>query len=147
MKIDMIPIENTSNEVSFTPLRGLHAIILNDSGDEIVRRTMGGYKIADMMRNQGWTVEVLDWTTRWTNAELKQFIDSLPCELNMVGISNLWMKDDVVIEQIKFLKKEYPNIKIVMAIVNMLYNLFLIGYLVTVLYRAANFLNGRLILS
>lgn len=92
-----------------------NAVIFNDSGDEIVRRTMGGYKIADMMRNQGWTVEVLDWTTRWTNDEIKQFIDSLPYQLNMVGISNLWMKDDVVIEQIKFLKKEYPNIKIVMG--------------------------------
>ena len=92
-----------------------NAIIFNDSGDEIVRRTMGGYKIADMMRNQGWTVEVLDWTTRWTNNEIKQFIDSLPYQLSMVGISNLWMKDDVVIEQIKFLKKEYPNIKIVMG--------------------------------
>ena len=92
-----------------------YAVIFNESGDEIVRRTMGGYKIADMMRNQGWTVEVLDWTTRWTNDEIKQFIDSLPYQLNMVGISNLWMKDDVVIEQIKFLKKEYPNIKIVMG--------------------------------
>ena len=37
------------------------AIFFNDSGDQITRRTMGAYKIADMMRSDGWTVEVLDW--------------------------------------------------------------------------------------
>ena len=38
-----------------------NAIILNESGNEIIRRTMGAYKIADMMRTDGWTVEVIDW--------------------------------------------------------------------------------------
>jgi radical SAM superfamily enzyme YgiQ (UPF0313 family) len=92
-----------------------NAIILNDSGDEIIRRTMGAYKIADMMRTDGWTVEVIDWSTRWTNEELKQFIDSLPFEIDMVGVSNLWMQDHVIIEQISYLKSEYPNAKIVMG--------------------------------
>ena len=92
-----------------------NAIILNDSGDEIIRRTMGAYKIADMMRTDGWTVEVVDWSTRWTNEELKQFIDSLPFEIDMIGVSNLWMQDHIIIKQISFLKSQYPNVKIVMG--------------------------------
>ena len=92
-----------------------NAIILNDSGDQIIRRTMGAYKIADMMRTQGWTVEVVDWSTRWTNEELKQFIDSLPFKIHMIGVSNLWMQDHIIIRQISFLKSEYPDVKIVMG--------------------------------
>ena len=60
-----------------------NAVIFNDSGDEIVRRTMGGYKIADMMRNQGWTVEVLDWTTRWTNDAVSYTHLTLPTILRV----------------------------------------------------------------
>ena len=39
------------------------AVIFNDSGESIIRRTMGAYKIADMMRIIGWDVEVIDWLT------------------------------------------------------------------------------------
>ena len=93
----------------------MNAVILNDSGEEIIRRTMGAYKIADMMRADGWTVEVIDWSTRWSNQELKKFIDSLPYEIHMIGVSNLWMQDHVIIEQINYLKSQYPKAKIVMG--------------------------------
>jgi len=92
-----------------------YAIIFNDSGQDIVRRTMGAYKIADMMRQQDWTVEVLDWLSRWSNEEVKQFIDSLPYKLDLIAISNLWMADDMVIDKIQFLKKHYPDAKILMG--------------------------------
>ena len=51
-----------------------YAVIFNESGDDIIRRTMGAYKIADMMRSQSWTVEVIDWLSRWTDKEVKQFV-------------------------------------------------------------------------
>ncbi len=92
-----------------------NAIILNESGNEIIRRTMGAYKIADMMRTDGWTVEVIDWVSRWDNEEIKMFIDSLPYEISLIGISNLWMQDDMIIDKIKFLKQNYPKAKILMG--------------------------------
>ena len=92
-----------------------YAIIFNDSGKEIVRRTMGAYKIADMMRQQDWTVEVVDWISHWSNEEVKQFIDSLPYKLDLIAISNLWMADDMVIDKIQFVKKHYPDAKILMG--------------------------------
>ena len=48
-----------------------NAIILNESGNEIIRPTMGAYKIADMMRTDGWTVEVIDWVSVGTMKKLK----------------------------------------------------------------------------
>jgi hypothetical protein len=92
-----------------------NAIILNDSGSQMIRRTMGAYKIADMMRMEGWTVEVLDWIPQWSNEEIKKFIDSLPYDLDLIGISNLWMQDDMVCDKIAYLKENYPNAKILMG--------------------------------
>ena len=92
-----------------------NAIILNESGNEIIRRTMGAYKIADMMRTDGWTVEVIDWVSRWDNEEIKKFIDSLPYEISLIGVSNLWMQDDMIIDKINYLKKNYPQAKILMG--------------------------------
>ncbi len=92
-----------------------YAVIFNESGDDIIRRTMGAYKIADMMRSQGWTVEVIDWLSRWSNKEVKQFIDSLPYEVDLLAFGNLWMMDEMVNDKITFLKKEYPKAKILMG--------------------------------
>ena len=93
----------------------MNAVFLNESGENIVRRTMGAYKVADMMRSDGWTVEVLDWISRWSNEEIKQFVDSLPYEVDLFGISNLWMQDDMILEKIAYIKDNYPNAKILMG--------------------------------
>lgn len=91
------------------------AVIFNDSGDQIIRRTMGAYKVADMMRAMDWTVEVVDWVSNWTNDEVKSFVDSLPFKVDLFGFSNLWMHDDMVIDKISFLKETYPNSKIILG--------------------------------
>jgi hypothetical protein len=93
----------------------MNAIIFNESGNELIRRTMGGYKIADMMREDGWTIEVLDWTASWTNEEVKEFIESLPYKIDLFAFSNLWMQDLMVCDKIAFLKEHYPDIKILMG--------------------------------
>ena len=92
-----------------------YAVIFNESGDDIIRRTMGAYKIADMMRSQSWTVEVIDWLSRWTDKEVKQFVDSLPYKVDLFAFGNLWMNDEMVLNKINFLKKEYPGAKILMG--------------------------------
>ena len=92
-----------------------YAVIFNDSGMDITRRTMGAYKIADMMRPQGWTVEVIDWLSKWTDKEVKQFVDSLPYEVDLFAFGNLWMDDTMVFNKINFLKNEYPKAKVLMG--------------------------------
>ena len=52
-----------------------YAVIFNDSGHDLTRRTMGAYKVADMMRKIGWTVEVIDWIEHWSDNEVQQFVD------------------------------------------------------------------------
>ena len=83
------------------------AVIFNDSGESIIRRTMGAYKIADMMRIIGWDVEVSDWLAHWSNEEIKEFIDSLPQTPTLFAISNLWMNDEMVLKKIKFLNYNF----------------------------------------
>lgn len=92
-----------------------YAVIFNDSGESIIRRTMGAYKIADMMRSVGWTVEVIDWISRWSNKEVKEFVDSLPYTVDLFAISNLWMNDELVLDKISFLKEQYPSAKLLMG--------------------------------
>lgn len=92
-----------------------YAVIFNDSGESIIRRTMGAYKIADMMRATGWTVEVIDWLSSWSNEEIKEFVDSIPRKIDLFAISNLWMNDDLVIDKINFLKATYPEAKIMLG--------------------------------
>jgi hypothetical protein len=94
---------------------GKTAIIFNDSGESIIRRTMGAYKIADMMRAVGWTVEVIDWLSRWSDAEVKEFVDSLPYKVDLFAFSNLWMNDELVLDKIDFLKREYSDSKIILG--------------------------------
>ncbi len=86
------------------------AIIFNDSGTAITRRTMGAYKIAGMMRDLGWEVEVLDWITHWTNKQIAQFINDFG-KVDLFAFGNLWMEDEFVIDKIEFLKQNFPNAK------------------------------------
>ena len=93
----------------------MNAIIFNESGVELIRRTMGAYKIADMMRADGWNIEVIDWTAHWTNEEVKEFIESLPHKIDLFAFSNLWMQDMMVVDKVSYLKEQYPNIKVLLG--------------------------------
>ena len=84
-----------------------NAIIFNDSGQDLTRRTMGAYKVADMMRKVGWTVEVIDWVEHWSDKEVQQFVDQLPYKVTLFAFGNLWMTDTTVVNKISFLKKRH----------------------------------------
>ena len=86
------------------------AIIFNESGKAITRRTMGAYKIAGMMRDKGWHVEVLDWITHWSDSQILEFVKKFG-KVDLFAFGNLWMEDDFVIDTIKFLKQNFPNAK------------------------------------
>lgn len=86
------------------------AIIFNDSGSSVTRRTMGAYKIASMMRSKEWKVEVIDWVTKWSNEQLSTYLDKFE-KIDLFAFGNLWMDDAFVIDKIKFLKGRYSNAK------------------------------------
>lgn len=86
------------------------AIIFNDSGDSVTRRTMGAYKIASMMRSKEWKVEVVDWVTKWSNEQLSIYLDKFE-KIDLFAFGNLWMDDAFVIDKIKFLKDRYSDAK------------------------------------
>lgn len=86
------------------------AIIFNESGKAITRRTMGAYKIAGMMRDKEWHVEVLDWITHWSDSQILEFVKKFG-KVDLFAFGNLWMEDDFVIDKIKFLKQNFPNAK------------------------------------
>jgi hypothetical protein len=86
------------------------AIIFNDSGGEITRRTMGAYKIADMVRSEGWNAEVVDWVSKWSNDQLSTYLDKFE-KIDLFAFGNLWMDDKFVIDKIKFLRDRYPGTK------------------------------------
>ena len=92
-----------------------NAVIFNDSGHDLTRRTMGAYKVADMMRKLGWTVEVIDWIEHWSDNEVQQFVDQLPYKITLFAFGNLWMTDTTVVNKISFLKKTYPGTKFLLG--------------------------------
>lgn len=90
------------------------AIIFNDSGYSITRRSMGAYKIANMLRNDGWTVEVIDWLSYWDNHELLKFVEKFP-KVDLFAFGILWMTDEKVVETIDILKNHSPGSKFLLG--------------------------------
>lgn len=90
------------------------AVIFNDSGNSITRRTMGAYKIAGMMRDRGWQVEVLDWATKWSNEQILKYLERFS-NIDLFAFGNLWMEDTFVIDKIKLLKQHFSNSKFLLG--------------------------------
>lgn len=90
------------------------AIIFNDSGSSITRRSMGAYKIANMLRDHGWTVEVADWLANWNNQQLEKLVSKFE-KIDLFAFGNLWMIDQLVIDTIDFLKKLSPTSKFLLG--------------------------------
>ena len=90
------------------------AIIFNDSGWQITRRTMGAYKVAHMMRSYGWNVEVVDWITKWKDTEILEFLGNCK-KIDLIGFGNLWLEDSFVKDKIALIKKNYPTIKFILG--------------------------------
>ncbi len=90
------------------------AIIFNDSGWQITRRTMGAYKVAHMMRSYGWNVEVVDWITKWKDTEILEFLGNCK-KIDLIGFGNLWLEDSFVKDKIALIKKNYPTVKFILG--------------------------------
>lgn len=84
-----------------------------------VERVSGAYRIATVLRREGWDVEVVDFFFKWTLPQLKELIISR-CgknELKWIGFSATWINYSSVEVQhrmmdfLQWIKESHPEIK------------------------------------
>jgi hypothetical protein len=96
----------------------MHAIIFTGyerSGG--LERVSGAYRIATVLRKEGWDVEVIDFFYYWHLDQLKDLIKnrSQKYKLDWIGFSSTWINyssepvQDMMVEFLKFVKKSYPD--------------------------------------
>ena len=80
-------------------------------------RPGGSYRIAHLLREQGWDSEVLEWAPYWSQEELREFakqrITKNTIFLGFSCFANYW--DDNLENFAAWAKKEYPHIKIILG--------------------------------
>lgn len=82
-----------------------------------LERTSGPYRIATVLRQHDWDVEVIDFFYRWELDQLKSLILSRS-PLKWIGFSCTWINyssdktQQTMIDFLKWMKNEYPEIKI-----------------------------------
>lgn len=93
-----------------------HAIIFNNH-TMMHQRPCGAYRIATILRDEGWDVEVCDWVPFWTIDELKIFTrQRVNSNTKFIGFGcffNYWSKETN--DFAKWIKETYPNIKILVG--------------------------------
>jgi hypothetical protein len=81
------------------------------------QRPVGAYRIATILRSEGWDVEVCEWTPFWTLDELKTFArQRINKDTKFVGFGcffNYWSKESN--DFAKWIKEKYPDIKIIVG--------------------------------
>lgn len=80
-------------------------------------RISGAYRIASVLRNEGWDCEVVDFVSAFTHDELKELAKSrISNDTKIIGFScffNGWLSH--LDEFTKWIKQTYPHIKIVLG--------------------------------
>lgn len=93
-----------------------HALIFNLTTMR-VERLAGGHRIASFLREQRWDVEVVDWAPYWKKEELHELVRSRVTSSTLFfGFSSFFQHWTTVEDEfVAWLKKEYPNIKILVG--------------------------------
>lgn len=83
----------------------------------VMARTVGPYRIAHVLRQEGWDIEVVDFFTYWTLDELKTLtITREPANLKFIGFGFFFIfKSEVFDDYTKWLKETYPHIIIIVG--------------------------------
>jgi len=79
-------------------------------------RTMGSYRIAHVLREEGWDCEVIQYTNYWTLDELQELVKSrVTSDTIFVGFSQMFNArlTPTVKQFVKWLKEYYPDIVLV----------------------------------
>jgi radical SAM superfamily enzyme YgiQ (UPF0313 family) len=106
----------------------MRGIIISDNifdwPRSIIGRANGAYRIAGLLRENGFDVEVLDFFNNWSIDELKQFLLHYP--IDFLGISfGLAYLNNTSLQPTKFIqlaREMYPNIKVIAGGSTVLFN-------------------------
>jgi radical SAM superfamily enzyme YgiQ (UPF0313 family) len=93
------------------------SIILNATTPKVFGRPVGAYRIASILRDDGWDCEVIDFLPAWKFEEITTFLKSvITKDTKFVGVSllfNNWVNElDSILP---WIKTTYPNIKIIVG--------------------------------
>lgn len=100
----------------------MHAIIFTGAENSAgLERVSGAYRIATILRREGWDVEVVDYFYYFTLDELKQLIDSRNQHytVNWIGFSATWLSTWTekiqrnVVDFVSYVKEKYPETNII----------------------------------
>ena len=92
-----------------------HVIIFNDCY-ESQRRTSGAYRLATLLYERDWDVDVLDFFHKWTEQEMGLWLDkNVKATTKFFGFSFTWIDQSVVKKTIEKLKLKYPHIQILIG--------------------------------
>ena len=98
---------------------------VNDPKQSAAARGGGVYRIATILRNNSWDVEVIDFAMSWSLSELKQLAKSrISKDTKFFGFSHMFSDWSETLEMfLNWVKTEYPDIKLISgSSVNPLFN-------------------------
>lgn len=78
-------------------------------------RPVGPYRVATELRNNGWNVDVVEWTSRWTDEQLQEFCrKKITNNTVFVGFAYFFTFWDTKFDNlILWIRKNYPNVKVI----------------------------------
>lgn len=93
----------------------LHAMIFNVSLYPHASRPVGGHRIAHILRDQDWDVEVVDWANWWTLDQLKQLaLARMSDDTKFVGFSHLFSIWSPLLESFGiWIKQTFPHVRLI----------------------------------
>lgn len=95
----------------------MHGIIFGGQKNQSLGRAAGAHRIATILRQEGWDIEVVDFVTSWSNEQLKEFCKSrITSDTKFIGYSYVFHTwEDRFSEFIDWIRKTYPDIKILVG--------------------------------
>ena len=136
-------------------------IILTDFSAQAITRPAGPYRLATELRQNGFSVRVIEHTTRWTLAQLKALVyKHIDRDTLFVGVSTTFFTktvdwdtdnptiDNTATEFIREIKRRNPNTKMVLGgafatrHTSPLIDYFVMGHADYALVQLARYLNG-----
>lgn len=96
----------------------MHCLLFNVNREGFAMgRTVGAYRIAHCLREQGWNVEVVDFFNFWTLQQLKNLATSrISSTTKFIGFGLFFVKNSELLEDFcAWLKEHYPAIKLIVG--------------------------------
>ncbi len=96
-------------------------LIFNVGGGGMIMRNSGAYRIATILREHYWDVEIIDWAAHWKLDQLKQLCKQrIDKNVKFIGFSYLFVDEpiDIIEEFGTWFKLTYPDVKIILGAPN-----------------------------